>query len=127
MTLQEFSERTRLTPTPEEYKQIEDMYMATGNMDKDVFCNDFKKHGQSTILNTFYRQAEHLKEKCDNFHKQQIEIVELLIGKAHAFNDTDLRNHALKLVSEKQVVLTTLSLGLPLWDEDKEYIKNNIQ
>lgn len=25
MTLQEFSERTRLTPTPEEYKQIEDI------------------------------------------------------------------------------------------------------
>lgn len=103
------------------------MYMATGNMDKDEFCNDFKKHGQSTILTTFYRQAEHQKKECNNLRKQQTETAELLIGKAHVFDDSDLRNHALKLVGEKQVVLITLTLGLPLWDEDKEYIKSNIQ
>ncbi|WP_270561489.1 hypothetical protein [Bacteroides cellulosilyticus] len=127
MTLQEFSERTRLTPTSEEYNLIEKMYLKADNMDKDEFCKDFKKHSQSTILATFYKKALHLKAECDNFRKQQLETAELLIGKAHALNDTDLRNHAVKLVGEKQVVLMILNLGLPLWDEDKEYIKANIR
>lgn len=127
MTLQEFSERTRLTPTPEEYNPIEKMYLEAENMDKDEFCTDFKKHSQSTILSTFYKKAVHLKDECDNYQKQQLETAELLIGKAHAYNDTDFRNHALKLISEKDVVLITLALDLPLWDEDKEYIKTYIR
>ena len=35
MTREEFTERTGLTPTSEEYQHIEAMYMAAGNMDKD--------------------------------------------------------------------------------------------
>lgn len=127
MTLQEFTERTGLTVSTEEYELIDSMYLAAGNMDKDEFCSDFKKHNRSTILATIYREVELLKEKCKRFRNQQNETAELLIGKAHVYNDSDFRKLAVRLIGEKQVVLMTLTLNLPLWDEDKEYIIANFQ
>lgn len=47
MTQQEFEDRTSKTVTSEEYARIEAMYMAAGNMDKDQFCTEYKKHGAS--------------------------------------------------------------------------------
>ena len=54
-------------------------------------------------------------------------MADFLIGKAHAYNDSDFRREAVRLVGDKQVVLRTLSMELTLWDEDKDYIKDNIQ
>lgn len=127
MTLQEFTERTGLTLSTGEYEIVDAMYLAAGNMDKDEFCSDFKKHNRSTILTTFYKEIEFLKQKCKNFRNLQSETAEFLIGKAHAYNDSDFRKHAVKLIGEKQVVLMTLTLDFPLWEEDKEYIIANFQ
>ena len=50
MNHQEFVERTGLTPTIEEYQTIEAIYMAAGEMDKDEFCKEFKKCGNSRLV-----------------------------------------------------------------------------
>lgn len=50
MTQQEFENRTSKTVTSEEYARIEAMYMAAGNMDKDQFCTEYKKHGASALV-----------------------------------------------------------------------------
>ena len=34
---------------------------------------------------------------------------------------------AVKLIGEQKVVMRTVAMDLPLWDEDKEYIITNIQ
>ena len=44
MTPKEFTERTGYTPTEEEYKQIEEMYMNT-DLDKNEFCKGWKSNG----------------------------------------------------------------------------------
>ncbi|MEQ3135471.1 hypothetical protein AAA075_04315, partial [Bacteroides intestinalis] len=49
MTLKEFEDRTDLKPTSEEFDYIHDVYMHT-SMNKDEFCKDFKKHGDSKII-----------------------------------------------------------------------------
>lgn len=54
MTQQEFEDRTGKTVTSEEYARIEAMYMAAGNMDKDQFCTEYKKHGSSAIVAEYY-------------------------------------------------------------------------
>lgn len=56
MTQQEFEDRTGKTVTSEEYARIEAMYMAAGNMDKDQFCTEYKKHGSSAIVAEYYRR-----------------------------------------------------------------------
>lgn len=50
MTQQEFEDRTGKVITSEEYARIEAMYMAAGNMDKDQFCAEYKKHSSSALV-----------------------------------------------------------------------------
>ena len=38
MTRQEFNDRTGYTLDEEQYREVEALYIAAGNMDKDVFC-----------------------------------------------------------------------------------------
>ena len=42
MTKQEFEARTGMKTNSEDYARIEKMYMAAGNMDKDLFCAEYK-------------------------------------------------------------------------------------
>ena len=60
MTQKEFEDRTGLKPTPEEFNYIHALYMNT-DMDKDEFCNDFKKHGASSIMKEVHAVAVNFK------------------------------------------------------------------
>ena len=57
-----------------------------------------------------------------SMRKRDNDLADFLIGKAHAYDDTDFRNQAVKLVGEVEVVKRTIELGLPLWDEDRKCI-----
>ena len=127
MTRQEFNDRTGYTLDEEQYREVEAMYIAAGNMDKDVFCKDYKKHNDSALVAEFYNQSIALMEKYQRCRKIERETAEFLIGKAHAYNDTDLRKAAIRLIGEQGVVLITIAMGLPLFEEDAEYLQNNIQ
>lgn len=50
------------------------------------------------------------------------EIAEMLIGKACAYDDTDLYSKAVELVGINRVIELKIKLNLPLWDEDKAYL-----
>lgn len=126
MTQKEFTDRTGLTPTYEEYQSIESMYMASGEMDKDEFCREYKKIGGSRLLSELYHTVSVLKGQLDERENQVVRLAEVLIGKAHSYNDTDFHKEAVKLIGQKDVAILTLSMGLPLWEEDIEYIKNNL-
>lgn len=127
MTRQEFNERTGYTLNEEQYREVEAMYMAAGNMNKDVFCKDYKKHNDSALVAEFYSRSVVLMEKHQSCRKVERETAELLIGKAHTYNDTDFRRAAIRLIGEREVVLITIAMRLPLFEEDAEYIKNNIR
>lgn len=127
ITRQEFNDRTGYRLNEEQYKEVETMYIAAGNMNKDVFCKDYKKHNDSALMAEFYNQSVALMEKHQRCRKIERETAEFLIGKAHAYDDTDFRKAAIRLIGEKGVVLITIAMGLPLFEEDAEYIKNNIR
>lgn len=135
MTQKEFEERTKRTVKAEDYLIIERLYMAT-NMDKDEFCKEFKEMNDS--IRPRIRQS--LREIANrlgmveaknatleiSMRKRNGDLADFLIGKAHAYDDTDLRNQAVKLVGEVEVVKRTIELGLPLWDEDRKCILSMI-
>ena len=54
-------------------------------------------------------------------------LTDFLIGKAHAYDDTDFRKEAVGLVGEMEVVKRTIELGLPLWDEDRMVVLSMIE
>lgn len=135
MTQKEFEERTKRTVKTEDYLIIEQLYMAT-NMDKDEFCKEFKEMNDS--IRPRIRQS--LREIANrlgmveaknatleiSMRKRDNDLADFLIGKAHAYDDTDFRNQAVKLVGEADVVKRTIELGLPLWDEDRKFVLSMI-
>ena len=126
MTQQEFETRTGIKVTPSEYEDIQNIYMNT-NMDKDEFCKDWKEHNSSRILIEYYNQSESLRGKLDKILYERIELVDWLILKAHDENCDALRNKACNMSSVSYVVMRTLQMGLPLWDEDIEWVKGHLE
>ena len=125
MTQKEFEERTGIVPTAEEFDYIHAVYMNT-SMDKDAFCKEYKKHGESRIIREVHVRVLNYEMKCERQKNAINELADFLIGKAHAYDDTDFRNQAVKLVREMDVVKRTIELGLPLWDEDRKCILSMI-
>ena len=75
----EFTQRTGIELTDEQYKRVEDIYLNAGNIDKDEFCKDYKKHADSVILNTYFDQSEKLKSKLDACREKNVELAHFLI------------------------------------------------
>lgn len=65
MTQKEFEDRTGLKPTNGEFGYIHDVYMQT-SMDKDEFCKDFKKHGDSKIIRDIHARAVNSNFRASN-------------------------------------------------------------
>ena len=130
MTQQEFEDRTGKVVTSEEYERIEAMYMAAGNMDKDQFCAEYKKHGVSALVAEYYRRItvlsgmlEERNNELDDVRLKRTSLAEFLLGKAAAYDDTDFYREAVKLIGRKAVVLYKVKSGLPLWEEDIKYLE----
>lgn len=126
MTQKEFEERTGIIPTAEEFDYIHAVYMNT-SMDKDAFCKEYKKHGESRIIREVHVRVLNYEMKCERQKNAINELADFLIGKAHAYNDTYFRNQAVRLVGKVEVVKRTIELGLPLWDEDRKIVLSMIE
>ena len=72
MTQQEFMERTGITPTAEDFDYIHAVYLNT-SMNKDEFCKDFKKHGDSRIIRDVHVRVLNYEMKCE----RQKEVIDL--------------------------------------------------
>lgn len=127
MTQKEFFERTGIELTEDQYKEVETMYLEAGNMDKDEFCKDYKKHHESILLATYFRQAENLKDKLDAMRDERNSLVDFLLERAQCFGDVELLHKAILLVGHDRVIKRKIRMDLPLWDEDKTYIIDNIK
>jgi len=131
MTQKEFEERTGWAMTVEDFAIVHNLYMAAV-MDKDEFCKEFKEMqacGKLEIRQSLREIGNRLGllEATNATLKREMrrrndDLADFLIGKAHAYDDTDFRNQAVKLVGETEVVKRTIELGLPLWDEDRKHI-----
>lgn len=135
MTQKEFEERTGWVMTVEDFAIVYNLYMATV-MDKDEFCKEFKgmqASGKLEIRQSLREIGNRLGSlEAENvtlkraMRRRNGDLADFLIGKAHAYDDTDFRNQAVKLVGEVEVVKRTIELGLPLWDEDRKCILSMI-
>lgn len=141
MTRKEFEDRTRRLITAEDYHLVENLYMAAVNMDKDEFCKEMRAMCAYDGANDHIELRQCLKEVGrrvggmeaelsflkKTVKKEREELAEFLIGKACAYNDTDFYNKAVKLVGQKEVVIQKIKMGLPLWEEDIQYINDNLK
>ena len=126
MTQQEFIERTGIKDEST-FEYANNLYMSITELDKDAFCEDFKKHRESRIVEDLFKVGQDYAVLYHESRRQIGEIIEMLLGKACAYDDTDFYKLAVRLVGQKQVVLCKINMGLPLWDEDKDYLTMNLK
>ena len=128
MLQQEFEDRTKMTVTPEEYKEIEGYYNAASNqIDKDLFCKEWKKYSDSFLLKDYYERIKFLEQQVHDMQEYFNPVVNLLLRKADEFDDKDLKAEAIAMVGLKEVIVRKIKISLELDQEDKEYIANNLR
>lgn len=136
MTQKEFEERTQCSVDAETFAIINRLYMAT-DMYKDEFCKEFKamvdptsggirRSLQEISIRLGVLEDKNAKLK-ESIRQRNSDLADFLIGKAHAYDDTDFRKEAVRLVGELEVVKRTIELGLPLWDEDRKVVLSMIE
>ena len=118
----EFTQRTGIELTDEQYQKVEIMYLNAGNMDKDEFCEDYKKHSDSVILNTYFDQSEKLRNELDVYREKQINMAYFLIKKSMVGGDKDMVQMAISLIGEQKYIQHKLERGYNLFESDKELI-----
>ena len=134
MTKFEFEDRTGLKVTDEEYKEIERMYMAVPKMEKDEFCNRWRQCGNNPLAKELAKEVtksngmlEERNNELDDCHEKMNELAVFLIGKACVHDDIDLYKEAVRIIGQREVTLHKIKMNLLLWEEDIEYISNNLK
>lgn len=104
--------------------------MAAGNMGKDQFCAEYKRHGASALVVEYYRRItvlssilEERNNELDDARQSRTSFAEFLLGKAAAYDDTDFYREAVRLIGRKAATLYKIKNGLPLWEEDVRYLE----
>ncbi len=118
MTLSEFNERTNAHLTEDQYKPVENMYNEAGNIQKDQFCADWKKHNDSVLLQEFFAQSERLKGKVDAYRNQINEIALFLVDQAEKWSASDLRSMAIQMLGIETYLRIKIQKGYNLWQKD---------
>lgn len=140
MTQKEFEDLTGRLIAAEDYYLVDNLYMAAGNMNKHEFCAEMRKMCAYDGANDHIELRKCLKEIgrhvgakdaelsfLKKISSGKIELAEFLIGKACAYKDTDFYREAVKLVGQREVTRLKLQMNLPLWDEDKAYLKELLE
>lgn len=126
MNKQEFIDRTGLTPTDEEYVTIEAIYMAAESLDKDEFCREYKKHGNSSLVKSLFNEVkewESLANTATNdFYLKEREYAIFLVEQAEKWSASDLRDKAIAMLGAKKYLIYKLDRGFNLWEEDKQLL-----
>lgn len=137
MLQKEFEERVGVKVEPAEYKEIEKIYMECGSMDKDQFCDCWKHKNFYPILeevmiektksDAAYDMAIKQYNEYDKYvEEQKLKQAIFLLKKAEQYEDRELRRQAIDLIGERNVVVKKLELDMQIWEEDREYILNNL-
>lgn len=134
MTKQEFERLTNQTVTEQLFEEINNTYMACGDyVDKETFCELWANEEYDKLLDIVVLEKKVMDEayrlatkELDDVRKYQKErdrdFAELLIGKACAYNDTDLHRRATELIGRDAIIAYKLEAGLPIWEEERMYI-----
>lgn len=121
----EFYQLTGIAIQEETYNTFVDpMYMFT-DMDKEPFCEDFKKHDllNSRVALEMLGKIEELQKRVSKLEKEKEETVDRLIK----LDDYQAEQIAIRLIGHEQVIYKKLADDYDLRDEDKCLIMRMIK
>ena len=135
MTRKEFEERTGLNVSACEFETVHSIYMAAGDrMEKDEFCKEWKRHGESSLIAALWNEVKKQRMVVEgktlviaNMQQECEEMVDFLLERAQKFGDEELLHKAIDMVGHAEVIRRKLTLEMPLWELDRAYIKENLK
>ena len=113
MTQKEFEIRTGLTVSADEYAGIEAVYMAAGELNKDVFCAEWKKIGGSRLVMELFGKVMRQRGEIERLKGDEQESRKLL-GEAAEYlieSDIDLDKFRSFMQNEQITVEKTTKKG----------------
>ena len=146
MLQKEFEDRIGRSVSEQEYLDANYMYENAGDMDKDEFCREWLKIGNSRLvkclaekiyqLNKALQEKELIlkesKEICSDAADAMLEIEQgLLYGEEHTTRETFaaglIDRQAYFLVGSKEIVLRKIKMDMDLGEFEKNYIKEYLK
>lgn len=65
--------------------------------------------------------------EADSLHEWKSQMADFLLEKAQKFGDVTFLIKASDLIGMKEVIRRKIVKGLPLWEADKIWLKNNLK
>lgn len=154
MLQKEFEERIGRSVSEEEFIEANAMYMAAGDIDKDLFCREWKQIGESPLVKGLYETSYNLNQALQE-HKlmlnetqemlsdaadAMLEIADTLLHGSDVLLDGETVEHktpegyafeeltrkAWWLVGQKEVTRRRVKNGYTLDEKDRETIIKNL-
>ena len=120
MLQKEFFERTNIQISADEYNKVDAMYCNAGNLDKDQFCQDYKRHHDSILIQEFYKKSVSLKNSLDKSNAKISDLAMFLVDQAEKCSSSDLRDKAIELLGMEKYLSVKIQKGYNIWDIDKD-------
>lgn len=134
MLQKEFEALTGKKVTAEEYAEIEKVYMAIDNMDKEEFCAAWNEQKFGYIVDELVKSVQGLTKWRDYWKAQMDEAEEkaedaafVLLNGANENNDEDMKEAAIALVGMKTAVRIDLENGFKLSEAERDYLLEDLK
>jgi hypothetical protein len=122
MTQKEFTDRTGLEVSAQEFEKINEKYIAS-SLQEDAFCADYVKHADSLILDDFYSQRQLYRDLYRDIKPKTEQAAVAIIRKAADIGDHSLYEIGVSLIGQKEATLLMIREALPLFENDRRYIE----
>lgn len=122
MQREEFENRMGNTVTPEAYEDIENLYIAAGDIDKDTFCDDYKLHGASKILAGLWERYKIQRDALQVYKKEHQQAAELLVKISWDHGVKEAEEQAYTMIGQRGIIKAKIQRGIGLTSEEKDYI-----
>ena len=136
MTIEEYTVRMGYLglPSDEEYTKANLAYMMAGNMDKDEFCKDYRKHKDSVIIATLAEAANSREIAYRDKEIKERQTAHALLRTAdtirmdgHHDEADQLDRIAAGLIGRKDCIKWKIKKDYLLSEADNEYIIDNLR
>lgn len=123
MTQKEFEGRIGREVTGDEFERANDLYIMSGELDKDRFCADYKKHEDSEIIASLFDTADKQKDKLHVLTNERNGLVNFLIDQAEKYSSAEMRDKAVSMVGETEYLRRKIHKGYGLWKVDRQALE----
>lgn len=124
MTQNEFEERIGRKVTGDEFEVANDLYMMSGELDKDRFCADYKKHKDSEIIKALYDKADAQSDRLHVLSNEREETVDMLIDMTEEYTDNTIRQKVFKMIGEREYLRRKINKGYDLWRDERQILND---